>query len=159
LVTEGKGSAFGVERQDLYDAAIALYQQSYASRTLLDGRLAKLEQGLKALVLDPVLSMKANSLLLKTSRLRKPPRTSGEIADQLRRASMSISANLAEGSGRWHKGDRKQFFWVARASACECVTHLRFAVAVGLIPAEFYPRLKNDLDLIAKMLTKLIAST
>jgi len=95
LVTEGKGSAFGVERQDLYDAAIALYQQSYASRTLLDGRLAKLEQGLKALVLDPVLSMKANSLLLKTSRLRSL--LQGRVApENLQKELLEIPAALAD---------------------------------------------------------------
>ena len=90
---------------------------------------------------------------------RTPPKGSAAIVDQLRRAAMSISANLAEGSGRWHKNDRKQFFWVARASTNECVVHLRFAVNEGVIPADLYPHLKSDLDTIGKMLTCLIAST
>ena len=88
---------------------------------------------------------------------RTPPKGCAVIADQLRRAAMSISANLAEGSGRWHLKDRKQFFWVARASANECVAHLRFAVTEGLIEAENYPRLKCDLEVIGKMITALIS--
>ncbi len=89
--------------------------------------------------------------------LEKAPRSRNPVlCDQFRRAVMSIPANLAEGSGRWHIGDRKQFFWVSRGSTNECVTHLQFAVQHGLIRAEDYPRLKGDLDLIGKMITRLI---
>ena len=48
----------------------------------------------------------AEEILLKT---RHVPKGGASIADQLRRAAMSIPANLAEGFGRWHKNDRKQF--------------------------------------------------
>jgi four helix bundle protein len=96
----------------------------------------------------------AEEILLLT---RLPPKGSASIASQLRRAAMSISANLAEGGGRWHLNDRKQFYWIARASGNECVAHLRFALAEGLIKAEDYPRLKSDLDLIGKMITALIS--
>ncbi len=89
---------------------------------------------------------------------RTPPKDCADICDQLRRAAMSISANVAEGCGRWHRKDRRQFFWIARASANECVAHLRFAVTEGIVPAELYPRLKTDLDVICKMLTQLIAN-
>lgn len=37
------------------------------------------------------------------------------LSDQLIRAATSISLNIAEGNGRWHKGDKKQFFWIARS--------------------------------------------
>ena len=43
------------------------------------------------------------------------------LADQLNRASISISTNIAEGNGRWHKADRKQFFYIARGSLNECI--------------------------------------
>ncbi|MEW6517683.1 MAG: four helix bundle protein [candidate division FCPU426 bacterium] len=43
------------------------------------------------------------------------------LTDQLNRAVLSISTNLAEGNGRWHEKDRKQFFYIARGSAQECV--------------------------------------
>lgn len=48
-------------------------------------------------------------------------RISNSLKDQLCRAALSVSLNIAEGNGRWHKGDRRQFFWVARGSAFECV--------------------------------------
>lgn len=43
------------------------------------------------------------------------------FADQLSRASLSIPLNIAEGNGRWHQADKRQFFWIARGSVFECV--------------------------------------
>lgn len=50
-----------------------------------------------------------------------PPKGHYHLVDQLRRASLSISLNIAEDNGRWHAKDRKNFFWIARGSIFECV--------------------------------------
>lgn len=42
--------------------------------------------------------------------------------DQLYRASFSIVLNIAEGSGRLSKKDRRNFFVVSRASVFECAS-------------------------------------
>jgi four helix bundle protein len=46
------------------------------------------------------------------------------IKDQLSRASFSIVLNIAEGSGRFSKPDRRNFFIISRGSVFECVAIL-----------------------------------
>lgn len=44
----------------------------------------------------------------------------GPIKDQISRASLSVSLNIAEGSGRFGKKDQRNFYVMARSSALEC---------------------------------------
>lgn len=54
-----------------------------------------------------------------TKSLRR--QVSPPLLDQLTRAAMSIPLNIAEGNGRWHKAEKRQFLWIARGSTFECV--------------------------------------
>ena len=78
------------------------------------------------------------------------------LADQLNRASLSISCNIAEGNGRHHKKERKQFFRIARASAHECIPLLEMCLRKNLIDSETHGRLMQNLEEISKMLSGLI---
>ncbi|MCE5341897.1 MAG: four helix bundle protein [Planctomycetaceae bacterium] len=78
------------------------------------------------------------------------------LADQLNRASLSISTNIAEGNGRFTKPDRKHFFGIARGSVQECVPLLELAKRRKLITDDINVQLRNRLEEIAKMLSGLI---
>ena len=78
------------------------------------------------------------------------------LADQLNRASLSISTNIAEGNGRFHKADRANFFRIARGSAFECVPLLEICRRKSLVDDEKHAALKSTLEGICKMLSGLI---
>jgi four helix bundle protein len=74
----------------------------------------------------------------------------------LNRASLSISANIAEGNGRYHKAERNNFFRIARGSAFECVPILEICMRKKLITGELNETLKKKIEDICKMLSGLI---
>lgn len=78
------------------------------------------------------------------------------LADQLNRAALSISTNIAEGNGRFHKADRTNFFRIARGSAFECVPLLEICGRKLLIDNGKHAVLKSNLEDICKMLSGLI---
>jgi four helix bundle protein len=53
------------------------------------------------------------------------------LTNQMRRASVSIASNIAEGYGRSTKGEYLQFLGFARGSNCELQTQLMIARALG----------------------------
>jgi four helix bundle protein len=53
------------------------------------------------------------------------------LTNQIRRASVSIASNIAEGYGRSTKGEYLQFLGHARGSTCELQTQLIIAAALG----------------------------
>jgi len=88
-----------------------------------------------------------------------PPKGNSHLIDQLGRASVSISLNIAEGNGRWHPKDRRNFFWIARGSVFECVPLLELCRRERLITDGSHTGLKAELEVLSKMLTALTKGT
>src|SRR3990172_7951616 len=74
------------------------------------------------------------------------------LAQQLRRSSLSISANIAEGHGRFYYQDNVRFCYIARGSLDETLSHLIFAFKVDFVPAQLYKELESEGEEIDKML-------
>jgi four helix bundle protein len=78
------------------------------------------------------------------------------IADQLRRAALSIPLNIAEGSGKFSKADRRNYYTTARASAFECVSILEIMYENDKISLEEYEETNRKSEEISKMLFAMI---
>jgi four helix bundle protein len=72
----------------------------------------------------------------------------------LRRASLSIVLNIAEGSSRTKK-DYKHFLIIARGSCFECVPLLKLACSLNLLSSKQEKMFYNELEEIARMLSGL----
>jgi four helix bundle protein len=66
------------------------------------------------------------------------------LRDQIRRASVSIMANIAEGFGRGGKTEFIRFLCIARASAVETQSHLYIAVDLHYLTTEEFETLRNQ---------------
>lgn len=78
------------------------------------------------------------------------------LRDQMHRASVSIMLNIAEGSARMSKKDRRNFYGIARGSAYECVAVLDILSDRRIIALETYNAMFGLLEEISKMLWAMI---
>jgi four helix bundle protein len=76
------------------------------------------------------------------------------LADQLRRASKSICANLVEGFGRqsWSKLEFRRFLMMATGSADEMQVWTLYCRDLGYVDAEVAERWQGEYREIARML-------
>ena len=81
-------------------------------------------------------------------------RADGDLAKQIRRASTSVALNIAEGSGRAGKDERRHFVY-ARGSAREVHGALQVTQAWGHLSSEQLKRSMDLSDEIARMLSGL----
>lgn len=87
-----------------------------------------------------------------------PPSELYGMTSQIRRASVSVAANIAEGHGRDSTGNFIQFLRVAQGSLKEVETHLVICDRVGLLDEQIARALHEQCDEIGRMLRSLIRS-
>src|SRR5580700_1872903 len=77
------------------------------------------------------------------------------LTSQIRRASASIPANLAEGCGRRSDGEMGRFVQIAMGSGAELSYHLLLARDLGILGTAEFSRLSSDLEEVMRMLSAL----
>ena len=80
------------------------------------------------------------------------------LTSQIKRAAISIAANIAEGVGRNYKKDTIQFLHIARGSLYEVETLLNIAVMVEIITKEPFHLFETIIDEEIRILNGLIKS-
>jgi four helix bundle protein len=85
-----------------------------------------------------------------------PPAELYGMTSQIRRASVSVAANVAEGHGRDGTGSFIQFLRIAQGSLKELETHIVICGRIGLLDDQSIVGLQEQCDEIGRMLRSLI---
>jgi four helix bundle protein len=80
------------------------------------------------------------------------------LVSQLRRASISVASNIAEGASRRSNKDFYRFLEIAIGSTYEIETQVLIASDLDFINQKDSERLLSELESIIKMLSKLMSS-
>lgn len=78
------------------------------------------------------------------------------LTSQIRRASVSIPANIAEGCGRQSEAEFARFLRISLGSATELEYHLLLASDLNFLQNKNYANMESDLIEVKKMLVTLI---
>lgn len=81
------------------------------------------------------------------------------LGDQIRRASLSICNNIAEGSGKQTKNAKAQFYGYSIDSARECIPMISLSFKQKQIELSNHNYLRNECREICNMLGGLISAT
>lgn len=99
----------------------------------------------------------AKSLVINIYEIVKtfPKEETFALSDQLRRASVSITSNIAEGFGRYYPKERLQFLANANGSLMEVSSQLEIAEAIGYISKEKQDEIDCQIEVVVKQLAGL----
>ncbi|MCR8560516.1 four helix bundle protein [Mucilaginibacter sp. BJC16-A38] len=81
------------------------------------------------------------------------------VGKQFVTAADSISANIAEGFGRYHKKDKVKFYYYSLGSTKECTDWLSKAKTRNLIPEELFSELNEIIERLPREIHQLIKFT
>ena len=80
------------------------------------------------------------------------------LTSQMRRCSVSVASNIAEGSGRGSTPDFARFVEIAYGSLMELITQLKIANRQGFLPNAAYDEAYSKSETIGRMLSGLRSS-
>ena len=78
------------------------------------------------------------------------------LTSQIRRSSMSIPTNIAEGCGRNTDAEFDRFLQISMGSASETEYQLILARDLEFLPTETHEKLHNDVEEVKRMLASLL---
>lgn len=102
----------------------------------------------------------SKDLTIKIYRLTNsfPKNEQYALSDQIRRSVTSVGANIAEGFGRYHYKESKQFYYMARGSLLETKSHLLIAESLFKLDHQKIEYLSQDIKILSIKLNNFINS-
>jgi len=86
-----------------------------------------------------------------------PPEEKWSLTTQIRRSVQSISANIAEGFGRYYYQEGVRFCYIARGSLEETYSPLCIARDLGYIDEELFAQVNGEVNKLRRLLNGYIA--
>ena len=107
---------------------------------------------------DLVVWQKATELTVCIYKLTRtfPEGEKYGLISQMRRASVSVASNIAEGRGRLNPAEFRQFLGLAQGSICELKTQLLVANRLGMTKGETMAEAEAHSEEVSKMLASFI---
>lgn len=104
---------------------------------------------------------KSKELIIEVYALTRnfPPEERFGMTTQIQRAAISIANNIAEGNSRSTQNDKKYFLTIAYGSLMETLNLIIIGAELNYISTLDYHRLREQIQMIGFMLTKLKKAT
>ena len=87
-----------------------------------------------------------------------PPNEQYALCDQLRRASVSVPSNIAEGMSRLSDKEKVHFIEISYGSLMEVLCQMEISKEMNYVTEEQMKDIENQITIIAKQLSKLRAT-
>lgn len=94
-------------------------------------------------------------VILSDTIIEHIPRGRAYLSDQLQRAALSISLNIAEGAGEYAINEKVRFYRMAKRSATECASILDICRKLQLMDEQKYVKGRELIVRIVSILVKL----
>lgn len=109
---------------------------------------------------DLIVWQKAHELAVEVYKITKtfPREETYSLVDQMKRCSISISSNIAEGFSRRGKKEKLQFYFTAKGSLTELQNQLLLARDVGYLNKEAFFSIAETTVYVHKLLNGFIKS-
>jgi four helix bundle protein len=107
---------------------------------------------------DLIVWKKGHELVLMTYKITDnfPTKEQFSLTNQMRRAAISITSNIAEGFSRQSQKEKAQFYSTARGSLTELQNQLLIARDIGYAKENDFAQLANQTVEVSKLLNGLI---
>jgi len=114
----------------------------------------KIMRNTKSAFEDLRIWIESRKLRIKFSELAKsfPDFEQYRLSDQIIRASRSVTANIAEGYGRYHYQENIQFCRQARGSLYELIDQLSVALDENYVTEQIFSNIKDEIYTLIKQL-------
>lgn len=100
-----------------------------------------------------------HKLVLMIYKIKFPKQEMYALSDQIRRAVVSVTSNIAEGFGRQTIKEKVQFYYQAHGSLTETKNQLMIAKDIDYITKEDYANIIDQLGKAHRLLLGLITKT